>query len=123
MKFTYLYVIQCFQLSTVAHTLVHSQWLTSDTCTGPPSSVLSFSISDLEASEAPEDEIWPISFQFNSWDSGYATCGAAPVTATVNCCFKSLIPDESGLYLSSSPALITSQTSDLFNYGSVDMNR
>ncbi|KAI8897359.1 hypothetical protein BC833DRAFT_594107 [Globomyces pollinis-pini] len=117
-----LYAIHTQFYTVLSHVLVHSQWLHSDRCSGPPNSVCSFSISDLEGYEPEPNEIWPESFQLNAMDAFYYQCGVAPPQFSINCCVKSLTPNRSGNYKSSAPALMSSTNPLIFGYLPLEAN-
>ncbi|KAJ2998351.1 hypothetical protein HDV02_004566 [Globomyces sp. JEL0801] len=83
-----------------AEYIVQSEWLSSTSCSGPPSSIYSFQVADLSVSEKPENETWAPMYELSIKDYAYGLCGNLPIELIGYCCFNSLQQSQSGGYLS-----------------------
>ncbi|KAI8892883.1 hypothetical protein BC833DRAFT_610367 [Globomyces pollinis-pini] len=87
--------------------IVESQWKSSDICSGPPNSMVVFSLVDLETTTPSDEEKWSITFTYSQqeYPMAYGYCGNLNFPTTSQCCFSSLDLDATGDYKSSLPYL------------------
>ncbi|KAI8895167.1 hypothetical protein BC833DRAFT_602259, partial [Globomyces pollinis-pini] len=77
-----------------------SQWIQSDTCTGPPTSMYSFRVSDFKQVIPTSNDTWSSIYKLSTMGAPYGYCGSLPVQIHDQCCVSSLDISQSDGYQS-----------------------